>query len=170
MWSDNPLKTSAFEKVCPPLKKDDLRRIEKCCMALLEHTLGVEATEYLTYYSDLKQLFHAMGFSETEWQFRPLSILQATRMTALCERSEAKRKKTSPDITRSRLVLSAPRPEKELKSYEAKLDAAQIIHPPETKCEVNPPKTEETCDVVCKPSILSIILGALGLSQPKIFP
>jgi hypothetical protein len=152
------------------MKKTDLRRIEASCMVLMGHNLGVGATEYTAYYSDLKQLFLAMGFSESEWQFRPLSVLQAIRMTALCERSESKCKKTSLDRSFSRVVLTAPKLDKELKSYEAKLDPPQVIHTPESNNPINSPKAVGTSDVACRSSILSIVLRALCLTQPKIFP
>lgn len=163
--------------MCPPLKKADLRRLEAYSLVLLGGKLGIRAPEYAAYYLDLKQLYLAIGFNESDWQFRELSVLQAARMTALCEKSEAVNNKTAAHMARNKLALFKPSSDKELRSFEAKvehprmeIDVAPIgaVGATESKPlllnESPKPKSEESV------GILRLILNAFNMGPRKIFP
>jgi hypothetical protein len=128
MWSDKPLKTSAFEKVCPPLTRVELRMLESYAFRLLEYSTGVKPSVYVKYYFELRQLFtFSMGFSESEWHFRPLSTLQATRMTALYDKTmsphrHVSKNKKLKEMLRRRYHSSNPASKDESKASEAKTD------------------------------------------------
>jgi hypothetical protein len=49
MWSEKPLKTSAFEKVCPPLIRVELRMLESYALRLMDYSTGVKPSEYSQY-------------------------------------------------------------------------------------------------------------------------
>ena len=88
MWDDKPLKTSAFAQLVPPITKGNLKDFEIEALQLLDYSIGVKPSLYVKYYFELRELFASIiGFKETEWQVKPLSIRNAKRMEALAERS-----------------------------------------------------------------------------------
>jgi hypothetical protein len=90
MWDDRPLKTSAFVLLVPPLTKADLRNFEKKALQLLDYSIGVKASLYVKYYFELRQLFtNIIGFKESDWLLKPLSVLQSRRLDVLAERGIA---------------------------------------------------------------------------------
>lgn len=88
MWDDKPLKTSAFAQLVPPITKTNLKDFELKTLQLLDYTVSVKPSLYVKYYFELRDLFVSIiGFKDSEWQVKPLSIRSAKRMEALAERS-----------------------------------------------------------------------------------
>jgi hypothetical protein len=88
MWDDKPLKTSAFAQLVPPITKGNLKDFEIKALQLLDYTVSVKSSLYVKYYFELRELFVSIiGFRESEWHVKPLSIRNARRMEALAERS-----------------------------------------------------------------------------------
>lgn len=88
MWDDKPLKTSAFAQLVPPISKGNLKDFELKALQLLDFTISVKPSLYVKYYFELRDLFVSIiGFKESDWQVKPLSIRNAKRMEALAERS-----------------------------------------------------------------------------------
>lgn len=88
MWDDKPLKTSAFAQLVPPITKGNLKDFEIKALQLLDYTISVKPSLYVKYYFELRELFVSIiGFKESEWHVKPLSIRNAKRMEALAERS-----------------------------------------------------------------------------------
>ena len=90
MWNDRPIKTGSFAKLLP-LEKSVLRGLEARAFQMMEFSIGVKPSLYVKYYFELRQLFTTiMGFKASDWRVKPLTVRQASRLEALCKRTQLK--------------------------------------------------------------------------------
>lgn len=128
MWDDRPLKTSAFVLLVPPLTKTDLRNFEKKALQLLDYSIGVKASLYVKYYFELRQLFtNIIGFKESDWLLKPLSIIQSRRLDVLADRGIAPRIKATAESATKAAPYTAPAGNASAAAHENQLSTAVSV-------------------------------------------